>query len=128
MADEKQPIKVWHVEDKRDWQEIVSMALTKAGYQVTTTGSATEAKKMIPDSVKDFKAAVLDGNLGDGNGKEIAVLLRTSQLPISIIGLASENTPWADAYVSKVGSDKTGFEKNELLSTLAELIGKVVTN
>lgn len=119
MADEKQPI-VWHVDDEEEWRDTISHILTKAGLQVISTGSVAEAKKMIPEQASKFTVAILDNRLGNGRGEEIANLLRrVERLSIGIIGLASEETPWAD-----IGLKKNAFEADELLQTVAELLGK----
>lgn len=66
MADEKQPIKVWHVDDEVRWQRQVAKDLERAGYLVVTTGSVAEAMGMIPGAIEDVCVAVLDNDIGDG--------------------------------------------------------------
>ena len=116
MSDETKH-RVWHVENLESWQGIVQRALTKNGYLVTTTGTATEAKKMVPALIQDIEVAILDGNLEDGNGEDVAALSRNSKLSIGIIGLSDNLTTWAD-----VSLDKTDFERDQLLATVAKLI------
>lgn len=68
MADEKQPIKVGHVEDDEGIQRTVARALENGGYSVLTTGSFMEAKSIIPDGIRNVRVAILDNNLGDDDG------------------------------------------------------------
>ena len=72
--------------------------------------------------VKAFSVAILDEDLGDGTGKEVADLLREKQIPIGIIGLAHGKTPWADISINKSGLNELGFDKNELLAAMAKIL------
>lgn len=123
MTDEKQPIRVWHVDDNRDFQWTIARILNEGGYLVTTTGTAKEARAMIPDRVRDFKVAILDSNLGDGSGEQIAKLLREKEIPIGIIGLATGKTPWADISFNKLdGSSDEQIAR--WLAAIAELTAR----
>src|SRR3989338_1117480 len=118
MAETKVGGTVWHVEDGDSWRNIVSSILTRDGHQVVSTPNATEARRMIPDDLQGVGVSILDGDLGDGTGAEIAGLIRQSQLAIGIIGLSAGNSPWADASLSKLS-----FDAEDLKATVDRFLG-----
>lgn len=94
--------KIFHVEDDPEWRSMVEGILTKVGYRIISAGSFSQAKAMIPDSIRDVKVAILDGSLPDNHdGSEIADLIRQSGLAIAIIGLSGGPTRWADQSLMK---------------------------
>lgn len=110
---------VWHVDDSEEWRYTISSILEKAGFQPISTGTFDKAREIILDPDIIFTVAILDNRLDKGSGKEIAVMLREKQLSIGIIGLADEETSWAD-----VSLMKNGFKAGRLLQTVTELLGR----
>jgi hypothetical protein len=51
--------------------------------------------------------------LKPGSGETIAMLIRESQLPISIVGLSTGEKPWSDTFLSKLK-----FNKQQLIDTV----------
>jgi DNA-binding NtrC family response regulator len=99
-------LNIWHVEDSASWRTAVLDTLEDAGHQVLSTASATEARGMVPDGIQGIHISILDGDLGDGKGGEIAKLIRDSKLAIGIIGLSGGSTPWADVSLDKLDFDE----------------------
>jgi DNA-binding response OmpR family regulator len=110
---------VWHVEDSGSWQRIVCRTLAEDGHSVTTTPNATAARGMIPDGIAGIDVSILDGDLGDGTGAELAGLIRQSGLPIAIIGLSAGKTPWADTSLTKFS-----FDTDQLRESLQKLLDR----
>jgi DNA-binding NtrC family response regulator len=104
---------VWHVDDQEIWHSLTEEALTSEGYSVMHTYTQKEALEMIPDKVASIKVAILDGDLKPGSGETIAMLIRESQLPISIVGLSTGEKPWSDTFLSKLK-----FNKQQLIDTV----------
>jgi len=119
MANEIRPGNVWHVENSNNWANIISRILLGDGHTVITTRSATEAKKMIPKQIKRFDVSILDEDLGDGKGEQIATLLRKSGYQIGVIGLSKRATPWAD-----VSLNKGDFDIDQLRSAVGSFTAK----
>lgn len=105
----KEGANIWHVEDAEPWRSIVSMILEGAGHQVISTASAKEARSMVPAGIQGINVSILDGDLGDGSGAEIAKLNRESKLATGIIGLSGGSTPWADVSLNKGKFDKSAL-------------------
>lgn len=98
---------VLHVDDYDSWVEIVSRTLIQLGYTPISGASVSEARGLIEKQDPPFEQAVLDNRLGDGTGAEIAALLRAANDAVRIIGLSTDDTPWANIHLYKVGFDRT---------------------
>lgn len=62
------------VEDDAHIRQLMTVVLTRAGYEVSVAGRRQEAEALIAE--QSFAAAVLDLCLPDGRGDQIAALLR----------------------------------------------------
>lgn len=110
--------RVLHVDDDESWRGIVSRNLTGAGIPNSSLETFEQGEEAISQGLLGVAVAIFDGNLKPGNGAELARLLKVASLPVAIIGLSTEPTPWADVSFIK-GSydpDKLRTEVETLIS------------
>lgn len=101
-------LKILIVEDEPEMAKMVRNALEKSGFLTEWAGSIEIAKETIRSSMPDL--AVIDRQLGDGEGTELIAMLRgkSASLPILVLSaLGSSNDKveglnlGADDYLSK---------------------------
>ena len=74
---------ILYVDDDKDSREMIMFYLTGKGYRVTTAGSSAEALKKAGES--KFDLFMLDVRLPDGNGADLALMLRQRQPSVPVI-------------------------------------------
>lgn len=115
------------VDDERQMQKLLHVALTAAGFEVRSAETAAQALRAVVSSAPD--AMILDLGLPDRDGKEVLKDVRTfSRLPIIILSARDRETEkiealdlGADDYVEKP------FGVGELLARLRVALRRVAT-
>src|SRR5579883_2975127 len=79
------------VEDEKNLGSTLMERLKKEGFEVAWASSVEDAKSEV--SSRKFDLALLDVGLPDGNGFEVAQLLRTKQKATAIIFLTAFGSP-----------------------------------
>jgi DNA-binding response OmpR family regulator len=110
------------VDDERDIRHLFAAELEEEGYQVKTSGSATEAAELLQN--QDFDLIILDIQMKGESGLQLLqkIVGEKSDLPVILCTAFScykdDFSSWlADAYVVK-SSDLTEL-KNEVKRLLA---------
>lgn len=91
------------VDDEVDLASALSLYLERVGYQVRVCYSARQAKVLLASGASHFDLALVDHQLGDESGSDLAILL-LRQLPQLRIALMSglpldpEDLPQADPH------------------------------
>ena len=80
--------KLLMVEDERNVAETLAERLRSAGFQVVRADSVASARRAIGE--QEFKLALLDVGLPDGNGFELARLLRERSPATAIVFLTDK--------------------------------------
>src|SRR5579883_3012580 len=83
--------KLLMVEDERNVAETLAERLRGAGFQVVRADSVASARRAITE--QEFKLALVDVGLPDGNGFELARLLRERSPATAIIFLTAHAGP-----------------------------------
>jgi two-component system alkaline phosphatase synthesis response regulator PhoP len=81
------PVRLLVVEDERNVAETLIERLRTAGYQVTRADSLAAARRVVADGA--FELALLDVGLPDGNGFELARVLRDRAPGTAIVFLTA---------------------------------------
>ena len=111
------------VEDERDIRDLLRRYLERAGHSVLTTGSGSEAIRLLSDSSPDL--ALLDLGLPDIDGFE--VLRHAQTLSVPVIALTARSSTedriaglerGADDYVTKP------FSPQEVVLRVAAVLGR----
>jgi two-component system, response regulator RegA len=71
------------VDDDQAFRQRLGVTLERRGFQVTSVGSISEARRTAPDLKPAF--AVVDMRLGDGNGLDLLPDLRSARPDIRVI-------------------------------------------
>jgi two-component system chemotaxis sensor kinase CheA len=119
----------WHlllVGDDLIFRDTLRPILASAGYLVTVTGSAAEARELI-EQHKDFDAVLIDTELLDGQAYNFAHELRSKLKPDSPIFALYEMTPHDVLNVPLNDPNRFNLSKldrRELLGTLSSVLTK----
>jgi DNA-binding response OmpR family regulator len=114
------------VEDERDIRELLRRYLERAGHSVLTSGTGSEALRLLVDSAPDL--VLLDLGLPDIDGFE--VLKRANEISIPVIALTARTSVedrirglerGADDYVTKP------FSPQEVVLRVAAVLGRRTT-
>lgn len=100
-------IRVLLVEDDESNRLTMAALLEDDVVTVDEAASFAEAGRRLQAPGAAYDAVLLDTNLGDGQGPDLAPLIRSLMPSARIVSLSGEGTgqaPWADATVPK-GSD-----------------------
>jgi len=79
------PYHVLVLDDEKSWLRLVTSELRGRGWTCIPTGSGNEAVEAMGHSGDEVGAAVLDINLGDIDGWEVAARLREANPMIAIV-------------------------------------------
>lgn len=74
---------ILYVDDDEDSRELLKFYFTDKGYRITTAQNSAEALKKAGES--KFDLFMLDVRLPDGNGGDLALILRQMQPSVPII-------------------------------------------
>lgn len=85
MPPKPPPFQVLVMDDEKSWLRLVTSGLRGRGWTCISAGSGNEAVEAIGHSADDVGAAVLDVNLGDGDGWRIAERLREVNPGVAIV-------------------------------------------
>jgi DNA-binding response OmpR family regulator len=111
------------VEDDRLLAEGLASQLEKAGFSVDVTGTAKEA--MLLGAQEDYRAAVLDLGLPDGNGLDVLRKWRQDNANFAVLILTARGD-WQDKVSGlKAGADDylaKPFQAEELIARLSAIV------
>jgi DNA-binding response OmpR family regulator len=111
------------VEDDRLLAEGLASQLEKAGFSVDVTGTAKEA--MLLGVQEDYRAAVLDLGLPDGNGLDVLRKWRRDNVNFAVLILTARGD-WQDKVSGlKAGADDylaKPFQAEELIARLSAIV------
>jgi DNA-binding response OmpR family regulator len=111
------------VEDDRLLAEGLASQLEKAGFSVDVTGTAKEA--MLLGVQEDYRAAVLDLGLPDGNGLDVLRKWRRDNVNFAVLILTARGD-WQDKVSGlKAGADDylaKPFQAEELIARLGAIV------
>lgn len=111
------------VEDDTLLAESLASQLGKAGFSVDTTGTAREAAILAEQ--EDYRAAVLDLGLPDGNGLEVLRRWRLNKVELPVLILTARGD-WQDKVNGlKAGADDylaKPFQTEELIARLNAIV------
>lgn len=111
------------VEDDRLLADGLARQLEKAGFSVDTTATAREA--VVLGEQEDYRAAVLDLGLPDGNGLEVLRKWRAHQVDLPVLILTARGD-WQDKVNGlKAGADDylaKPFQTEELIARLNAIV------
>jgi signal transduction histidine kinase len=121
------PAKILIVDDENHVCELLSLTLTRAGYQVTTCHNGLDALKEIRNLIPDL--VISDVNMDEMDGCELLEAIRrepaTATLPFIMMTGHTEETPHrksmnmgAEDYLSKP------FSRNDLLTSVTTQLNK----
>jgi CheY-like chemotaxis protein len=114
--DQPRKISILCVEDCPDVLEILQEALTNAGYQVLGAADGTQGLFLLTSQSSEIDAVVLDFNLPDMNGIEVATAIKANHpdLPVVLFsGTASQGQVTLSEFFDAC------IEKPKLLDLLA---------
>ncbi|WP_432735491.1 response regulator [Maridesulfovibrio sp. FT414] len=86
------PISVLLIDDEQDFSSVLSKRLTKAGYNVSTAGSGSEALTMLKSGIS-FDVTVLDVKMPGKNGLETLFSIKKINSQTEVIMLSAYGTP-----------------------------------
>ena len=116
-------VKLLMVEDERNVAETLAERLRGAGFQVIRADSVASARRAIAE--QDFKLALLDVGLPDGNGFELARLLRERAPATAIVFLTAHASAEDRIHGLELGADDyvtKPFSCAELVSRVRALL------
>jgi DNA-binding response OmpR family regulator len=96
-------VKLLMVEDERNVAETLAERLRSAGFQVIRADSVASARRAIAE--QEFKLALLDVGLPDGNGFELARLLRERAPATAIVFLTAHASAEDRIHGLELGAD-----------------------
>ncbi len=100
---------ILHVEDDPDWQEIVCEFVQFKDHIVAIqVNTVAQALATIPNALhsRAINIVILDSDLPDGSGEQVAKTLRKHHVPVVVIALADRVIRDVDAMVSKKRPDE----------------------
>ena len=85
--------RILYLEDDTDLAEVVRHGLELFGFEVVWFGSGTEALQKICETREDFDLLLLDHNLTDMNGRQVAAKARSCGRTMPIVLLSGDTSP-----------------------------------
>jgi CheY-like chemotaxis protein len=85
MPPKPPPFQVLVLDDEKSWLRLVTSGLRGRGWTCISAGSGNEAVEAIGHSAEEVGAAVLDVNLGDVDGWQVAERLREANPSVAIV-------------------------------------------
>lgn len=82
-------LNILYVEDSEDDLDLMELSLMRHGVDINMQSAETIFEAIEKFSVHDFDAALLDWNLSDGQGTEVAQHIRSTHNALPIIFLSS---------------------------------------
>jgi two-component system OmpR family response regulator len=117
------PGRILVVDDDADIREMIGQQLDQAGFVVTSAASLSEVRSILSQQAVDL--IVLDLNLPDGDGIDLARELRASGRTEAVIMLTARGAPIDRVLGLELGADDyltKPFEPRELLARIRNLL------